>query len=70
MWMHVKMYVVFFLRLTWIRDVYEHEMLTTQEKWSSNISLGQQSLKEKEIIECKEVLFTWLVGKQYYIKRQ
>ncbi len=39
-------------------------------KMSSNISLGQQSSKEKKTIECKEVLFTWLVGKQYLVKCQ
>jgi len=38
----------FFKRLTWIRDVYEHEMFTTQEKWAQTYYLVNNIRKRKK----------------------
>jgi hypothetical protein len=55
-----------FVRLPWIRDVYEHELFITQPKPVETYELLFNRLWKKKTIQNRKLTSSWLVGWEHY----
>ncbi len=55
-----------FVRLPWIRDIYEHELFNIQTKWVETWVVQWIYFKGKNKIQGRKLTCSWLVGWQHY----
>jgi hypothetical protein len=60
-----------FVRILWIRDVYEHESFIAQAKHVETYELLFNRLRKKKKIQSRKLTSSWLVDwEHYWVKHQ